>query len=53
MIGFLIVILVPAWPAVLGGAALFLSWTAISLPATMDLALSAVSNVLIQRRYRR
>jgi MFS family permease len=31
------VILVPTWPAVLGGAALFLSWTAISLPATMSL----------------
>ena len=37
MIGFIIVILVPTWPAVLGGAALFLSWTAISLPATMSL----------------
>ncbi len=37
MIGFLIVILIPKWPAVLGGAALFLSWTAISLPATMSL----------------
>ena len=37
MIGFVIVILVPTWPAVLGGAALFLSWTAISLPATMSL----------------
>ena len=37
IIGFLVVILVPAWPAVLAGAALFLSWTAISLPATMSL----------------
>ncbi|HUJ72535.1 MAG TPA: MFS transporter [Verrucomicrobiae bacterium] len=37
MIGFLIVVLVPTWPAVLGGAVLFLSWTAISLPATMGL----------------
>src|ERR1017187_2675441 len=37
MVGFIIVILVPTWPAVLGGAALFLSWTAISLPATMSL----------------
>jgi MFS family permease len=35
--GFIIVILVPAWPAVLAAAALFLSWTAISLPATMSL----------------
>jgi MFS family permease len=37
MVGFLIVILIPAWPAVMGGAVLFLSWTAISLPATMGL----------------
>jgi MFS family permease len=37
MVGFLVVILVPAWPAVLAGATLFLSWTAISLPATMSL----------------
>ena|ERR1017187_5994743 len=37
MIGFLIVVLIPTWPAVLGGAVLFLSWTAISLPATMGL----------------
>lgn len=40
--GFLIVIIVPSWPAVLAAAALFLSWTAISLPATMSL----VSRVL-------
>lgn len=37
MVGFLIVVLVPTWQAFLGGAALFLSWTAISLPATMGL----------------
>jgi MFS family permease len=37
MSGYLLVVLVPTWPAVLGGAALFLSWTAISLPATMSL----------------
>ncbi len=37
MIGFLVVILIPAWPAVLCGAIFFLSWTAISLPATMSL----------------
>ncbi|MGD8453480.1 MAG: MFS transporter [Phycisphaerae bacterium] len=36
-VGFMIVILVPAWPAVLVGALFFLSWTAISLPATMEL----------------
>ncbi|MBW2063944.1 MAG: MFS transporter [Deltaproteobacteria bacterium] len=35
--GFLIVILIPAWQAVLLGAVFFLSWTAISLPATMSL----------------
>lgn len=37
MAGFSIVILVPAWEAVLLGAVLFISWSAISLPATMDL----------------
>jgi len=37
MAGFLVVILVPAWQAVILGSILFLSWTAISLPATMNL----------------
>jgi MFS family permease len=42
MVGFLIVIVVPAWWAVLLGAAFFISWSAISLPATMDLVARAV-----------
>ena len=42
MLGYLVVIIFPYWPAVIAGSALFLSWTAISLPATMDL----VSSVL-------
>ena len=37
MFGFLIVILIPYWQAVLLGAMFFLSWSAISLPATMSL----------------
>ena len=37
MAGFLIVILIPAWQAVLIGAVFFLAWSAISLPATMGL----------------
>jgi MFS family permease len=37
MAGFTIVILVPAWQAVLVGAVLFISWSAISLPASMSL----------------
>jgi MFS family permease len=37
MAGFAVVILVPAWQAVLVGAVLFISWSAISLPATMSL----------------
>jgi MFS family permease len=37
MIGFLVVILIPAWQAVLIGAIFFLAWSAISLPATMGL----------------
>jgi len=35
--GFLIVIFMPSWQAVLVGAVFFLSWSAISLPATMSL----------------
>jgi len=37
MAGFAIVIFVPTWQAVLIGAVLFISWSAISLPATMTL----------------
>ena len=42
MVGYLIVIIFPYWQAVLVGALFFVSWTAISLPATMDM----VSTVL-------
>lgn len=35
--GFALVILIPAWQAVLAGAVLFISWSAISQPATMSL----------------
>lgn len=37
MAGYVCVILIPTWWAVLIGAAFFISWSAISLPATMDL----------------
>ena len=37
MCGFILVILIPTWQAVLVGAVLFISWSAISLPATMSL----------------
>jgi MFS family permease len=37
MCGFLVVIVIPAWQAVLLGAVFFISWSAISLPATMSL----------------
>lgn len=42
MIGYLCVILIRSWWAVLVGAAFFISWSAISLPATMDLLSKAV-----------
>jgi MFS family permease len=42
MAGYLIVILFPTWQAVLIGAVFFISWTAISLPATMDLVASVL-----------
>ena len=35
--GFAIVVAIPRWEAVVAGSFLFLSWTAISLPASMDL----------------
>ncbi len=35
--GFALAILIPAWQAVLAGAVLFISWSALSLPATMSL----------------
>ena len=37
MAGFCLVILIPSWIAVLAGAVLFISWSAISLPASMSL----------------
>jgi MFS family permease len=46
MVGFVVVILIPAWQAVIVGSVFFLSWTAISLPATMGL----VAQVLPKNR---
>ncbi len=40
--GYLIVVVFPYWYAVLIGAVFFLSWTAISLPATMELVASVL-----------
>ncbi len=40
--GYLVVIAVPSWWAVVAGSVLFLSWTAISLPASMKLIASAL-----------
>jgi MFS family permease len=42
MSGYAIVIFIPTWQAVLVGAAFFLSWSAISLPATMSLVAAAL-----------
>jgi MFS family permease len=41
--GYLCVIFIKAWWAVLLGAAMFISWSAISLPATMEIVARAVS----------
>ena len=46
MAGFVLVILVPTWQAVLVGAVFFISWSAISLPATLSL----IYNVLPQNK---
>jgi MFS family permease len=42
IIGYLIVVLIPSWPAVIVAAIFFMAWSAISLPATMSL----LANVL-------
>lgn len=42
ILGYLVVIIFPVWQAVILGSVFFLSWSAISLPATMDM----VSTVL-------
>lgn len=47
MLGYLVVILIPSWPAVIVGSLFFLSWTAISLPASMSL----VSRVLPSKKH--
>lgn len=42
MAGYLVVILWPAWQAVILGAVAFISWDALSLPATMSLIAGAL-----------
>lgn len=42
IVGYLIVILFPSWQSVLIGACLFLSWSALSLPATMGIVSRAL-----------
>ena len=42
MIGYLIVVLIPAWPAVLVASIFFLSWSALSLPTVMNLVGTAL-----------
>ena len=44
--GFAVVIAIPRWEAVIAGSFLFLSWTAISLPASMDLITSGVTSTI-------
>lgn len=46
ILGYMIVIIIPTWWAVIIGAIFFLSWSAISLPATMSL----VSSVLPENK---
>ena len=42
MAGFVLVVLIPIWQVVLAASALFLSWTAISMPATISLVTNAL-----------
>jgi MFS family permease len=43
LLGYAIVILIPTWQAVFAGSILFISWTAISLPAIMSMVSKAIS----------
>ena len=43
LFGYAIVILIPTWQAVFAGSILFISWTAISLPAIMSMVSKAIS----------
>lgn len=43
LIGYAIVILIPTWQAVFAGSILFISWTAISLPAIMSMVSKVIS----------
>lgn len=42
MFGYLLVILIPSWQAVLIGSVFFIAWTAVSLPAIMSLVSATV-----------
>ena len=42
MAGYVVVIVFPSWQAVILGAMLFVSWSAISLPATMEMLASVL-----------
>lgn len=42
MLGYLLVILVPAWWAVFVGSLFFIAWTAVTLPAVMSMVSSSV-----------
>lgn len=42
MAGYAVVVAIPNWQAAIVGAVLFMSWTAISLPATMDMVASVL-----------
>ncbi len=46
IVGFLIVVIFPSWMAVIGGAVLFISWSALSAPAMLSL----IARVLPQKK---
>ncbi len=42
ILGYLIVIAIPRWEAVIAGAVFFIAWSAVSLPSVMDLVVRAL-----------
>ncbi|HEV8291460.1 MAG TPA: MFS transporter, partial [Tepidisphaeraceae bacterium] len=41
--GYILVLLIPRWPAVIGGTFLFLAWSTLSLPAMFSLVATSLS----------
>ena len=53
MFGYIIVILIPSWPAVMIAAVFFMAWSSLSLPATMSLVADLLPKLIPRRTHER